>query len=209
MHLRLAPQRHRELHVLPHPRAQPQPIRRRIQPARLPPLRNLRQLHQRLQPQLRLYVPALRRLPQDPACRCGRLQHREARPREHVLRQQRPALHGLLAHLRLCNVIRVPARLLRAPGKRVQVCRKACARVVERRNNIVLAARRRVALVVRPGSVLEDRPRASHNALEAVADRVVATIRDRSARSVPAREFPRRSQVSRSMRASPRHADGH
>ena len=150
----------------------------------------------------------MRRLPQDPACRCGRLQHREARPREHVLQQQGPAPHGLPAHLRLCNVIRVPARLLQAPGKRVPVRRKACARVVERRNNIVLAARPRFVLVVRQGNVREDRLRASHNVPEAVADQVVATIKVRSARSVPAREFLRRSQVSRFMRASPRHADG-
>jgi hypothetical protein len=208
MHPRLAPPLRRDLHVLPHPRAQPPLIRRHTRPARLPPLRNLQQLQQRLQPQLRLYVPALRRLPQDPACRCGRLQQRETRPREHVLRQQRPAPHGLLAHLRLCNVTRVPARLLQAPAKRVQVLRKACARVLERRNNIVLAARRRVVLGVRQGSVREDRLRASHSVLEAAADRVVATIKDRSARSVPAREFPRRSQESRSMRASPRPADG-
>jgi hypothetical protein len=116
--------------------------------------------------------------------------------------------HVLLAHLRLCNVIRVPARLLQVPGKRVQARRKACARVAERRNNIVLAARRRVVRVVPQGSVREARLRGSHNAPEAGADQVVATIKGRSARSVPAREFPRRSQASRSMRASPLHADG-
>lgn len=80
--------------------------------------------------------------------------------------------------------------------------------MVERRNNIVLAARPRFVLVVRQGNVREDRLRASHNVPEAVADQVVATIKVRSARSVPAREFLRRSQVSRFMRASPRHADG-
>jgi hypothetical protein len=198
MHPRLAPRLRRDWHVLPLRRARPPLIRRRTRPAPRPPLRNLRQLHQRLQLQPRLSVPALHLLPQDRACRCGRRQHREARPREHVLRQQRPVPHVLLAHLRLCNVIRVPARLLQVPGKRVQA----------RRNNIVLAARRRVVRVVPQGSVREARLRGSHNAPEAGADQVVATIKGRSARSVPAREFPRRSQASRSMRASPLHADG-
>jgi hypothetical protein len=208
MHPRLAPQLRRESHVLPQRRAQRPLIRRRTRPARRPPLRNLRQLHQRFQLQPPLYVPASHLLPRDRACRCGRRQHREARPREHVLRQQRPAPHVLLAHLRLCNAIRVPVRLLQVPCKRVQARRKPCARAAERRNNIVLAARRRVVPVVRPGSVQEGRLRGSHNVPEAEADQVAATIKDRSARSAPAQGFPRRSQASRSMRASPRHADG-
>jgi hypothetical protein len=62
--------------------------------------------------------------------------------------------------------------------KRVQVRRKACARLVERRNNIVRAVRRRAVLVVRPGSVRADRLRDSRNVLAAVVDRVAAIIRD-------------------------------
>jgi hypothetical protein len=208
MHPGLAPQLRRERHVLLQRRAQRPLIRRRTRPVRRPPPRNRRQQHQHLQLQPRLYVPALHLLPQDRACRCGRRQQREARPREHVLRQQRRAPHVLLAHLRLCNVIRAPVRLLQVPGKRVPVRRKACARVAEHRNNIVRVARRRVVRVVRQGNVREGRLRGSHNAREAGADQVAATIKGRSARSVPAREFPRRSQVNRCMRASPRHADG-
>ena len=150
----------------------------------------------------------LLRLCQDPACRYVQLQHREARPRVHVLRRLHLALHDPLAHLRLCNVIRVQARLLQARAKRVLVRRKACARLAALRNNIVRAARRRVVPVARQGNVRVDRLRDSRSAPEAVADRVVATIRGPSERSVPARGFPRRSQASRSTRASPRHAVG-
>jgi len=62
--------------------------------------------------------------------------------------------------------------------------------------------------VVRQGSVPVDRLRGSRSVLEVAADRVVVTIKDQSARSDRAREFPRRSQASRSMRASQQHADG-
>jgi hypothetical protein len=190
--------------VRPHLRARPQLIQRRI-----PRARCLRQLHLRLQLQLLLRAPALRllRLRHDPACRCGHRQHREARPQEHVLRQRRLALHGLLAHPQPCNVILVPAALLLARDNRAQVLLKACALLVLR-SNIVPAARRRVVPVVRPGSVRVGRLRGSRNALAAVADQVVATIRDQLARSGPAREFLRPNQASRSMLASPRHAVG-
>jgi hypothetical protein len=206
----LAPRLRRVLHVLLHLRAQPQHIRRRTPLARRLPLRSLRQLRQRLRLQLPLHDLALRlRHPRRvPAYRCDLQQHREARLQEHVLRQHRLGLHGLPAHPQLCNVIRVPARLLQAPGKRVLVRRKACARLVEHRNNIVQAARRRVVLVVRQGSVRVDRLRGSRNVRAAVADRVVATIKDPSERSVPAREFRRPNQGSRSTRANRQHADG-
>jgi hypothetical protein len=62
--------------------------------------------------------------------------------------------------------------------KRVQVRRKACARLVELRNNIVPAARRRAVLVVRQGSVRVDRLRDSRNVSAAVVDQVAATIKD-------------------------------
>ena len=210
MRLRLALRPLLELRDLPHLRALPRLIRRRIRPARHQLLRSLQQLHLRLLLRLLRQDPASRPHHRRPvlACHCDPRQHRAARPREHARRQQRPALHGLLAHPQLCNVIRVPARLLQARGNRVQVRRKACARLVELRNNIVRAARRRVVLAERQGSVRVDRLRASRSAPEAVADRVVATIKDQWARSVPAREFPRRSQASRSMRASRRHAVG-
>lgn len=60
----------------------------------------------------------------------------------------------------------------------VPVRRKACARQVERPNNIVRAVRRKAVLVVRLGSVRVDRLRDSRNAPAAVADRVAATIKD-------------------------------
>jgi hypothetical protein len=114
-----------------------------------------------------------------PACRCGLQQHREARLREHVPRRQRQVLHVLLAHLQHCNAIRrVRQRLVVRQGKRVQVRRKACARLAERRSNIVPTARRRVVLVVRQGSVRVDLRRDSRNVLAAAADRVAATIKD-------------------------------
>ena len=144
----------------------------------------------------------------DPVFRCGQLEYREARLWEHVLQQQRLALCGLLAHLRLCNVIRVPVRLLQARRKRVPVRRKACARLVVRHNSIVRAARRRGVPVGRPVSVPADRLRGSHNVPAAVAGQVAATIKDQSERSVPEREFRRPNRASRSMRASPQHADG-
>ena len=114
-----------------------------------------------------------------PACRCGLLRHREARLREHVLRRPRQGLRVQLAHLQLCNAIRhVRERLVPRRANHVQVRRKACARLVERRNNIVRAARRRAVLVVRLGSVQADRRRDSHNAPAAVVDREAATIKD-------------------------------
>ena len=60
----------------------------------------------------------------------------------------------------------------------VPVRRKACARLVERLNNIVRVVRRRAVLVVRQDSVRVDRRRDSRNVPEAVVDRVVATIKD-------------------------------
>jgi hypothetical protein len=63
--------------------------------------------------------------------------------------------------------------------------------------------------VVRQGSVLVDRHRDSRSDPAAAADQVVATIKDRSERSVPAREFLRPNQASRSMRASLQRAVGH
>ncbi len=194
-----------ELRDLPHLRAR----RRRTRLAWRLRLRSLQHPHLRLLLQLQLYVPASRRprLRQDLACRCGLQQHREPPPGR-VRQRQRPALRALLAHLQHCNVIhRAREHPLQALGKRVLVRRKACARLAPH-NSIVQAARHRVALVARPGSVRVDRLRGSRSVLEVAADPVVVTIKDRSARSGPEQEFPRRSQVSHSMRASPRHADG-
>jgi hypothetical protein len=206
---RLALQPLLELRDLPHLLVRPRLIWRRTRLARRLRLRSLQHPHLRLPLQLRPYVPASRRprLRRDLACRCAPQQHRVARPREHVLRRQRQALRGLQEHLQLCNVIRVPARLLQARGKRVRVRRRACARLA-RHNSIVRAARRRVVLVVRRGSVRVDRLRGSRSVLEVAADRVVATTKGQSARSVLVREFQRRSRASRSMRASQQHADG-
>ncbi len=177
---RLALQPLLELRDLPHLRARPPHIRRRMRPARHLLLRSLRQLHLRL---------LLRLLPQDPAsrphhlrrvlaCLCDLRQHQAARLREHVRQRQRPGLRALLAHLQLCNVIRVPARLLQGPGKADPVRRKACARLASH-NNIVRAVRRKAVLAVRRGSVLVDRLRGSRSVLEVAADPVVATIKDR------------------------------
>jgi hypothetical protein len=81
-------------------------------------------------------------------------------------------------HLRPCNVIhRVLERLLQAPRKCARVRRKACAQLALR-NSIVPAARRRVVLVVRQGSVPVVRLRGSRNAPAVAADPVVATTRD-------------------------------
>jgi hypothetical protein len=171
----------RALRELPHLLARRRLIRRHIRLAQRPPPRNLPQLHQRLQLRLPLHVPELRlrHLHRVPACHCGLHGHRAARLREHVLRQQRPVLYVLLAHLQLCNAIRhVRERLVLRRDNRVPVRRKACARLVERRNNIVRAARRRAVLVVRLGSVQADRRRDSHNAPAAVVDREAATIKD-------------------------------
>jgi len=189
------------LRVLLHLRALPRLIRRRTRRARRPRRRLL------LQRPLHVLAFHLLHPRHDPAFRYGQLQHREARLREYVLPQQRLELRGLLARLQLCNVIPVPAALLLARDNRAQVRRKACARLA-RHNNIVRAARRRVVLVARLGSVRVDRLRGSRNVPAVAADQVVATIKDQSARSVPAREFPRPNQASRSMRASPRRADG-
>jgi hypothetical protein len=113
------------------------------------------------------------------ACRCGLQWHREAPLREHVLRQRRLALRALVAHLQQCNAIRrVPQHPVARPGNLVQVRRKGCARLVERRSNIVRAARRRAVLAVRPVSVQVDRLRDSRNVLAAVVGRVAATIKD-------------------------------
>ncbi len=200
MHPQLALRLLRELRDLRHLQARRQLIRRRTRLVqRQPPQRSLQHLHQRLLLRLPLHDPALRRHHprRVPACHCGLQRHREARLRE----------RALLAHPQLCNVIRVPARLLQPPGKRVLVRRKACARRAPRRP-IVLAARRRVVPVARPGSVRVDLLRGSRSAPAVAADQAAATIKDRSAHSAPAPEFPRRSQASRSMRASRQHAVG-
>ena len=165
----------------PHLLAQPQLIRRRIRLAHRLPLRSLRQLHLRLLRQLRLHDLALRLLlpRRDPAFRCGLQQHRGARPREHARRQQRPALHGLLAHPQLCNAIRhVRERLVLRRDNHVQERRKACARLAELRNSIVRAARRRAVLVVRQGSVRVDRLLGFRSAPAAAVVRVAAITRD-------------------------------
>ena len=177
----LAPRWLRVLHVLPHLLAQRQLIQRRIRPVRQPRRRSLQQLHQPFLLRLRLHVPELRllHLRRDPAARCGLQPHREARLQEHVLRQQRLALRVLLAHLQLCNAIRhVRERLVVRPDNLVQARRKACARLVEHRNNFVPAARRRAVLVVRQGSVRVDPLRVSRNAPVAAVGRVAATIKD-------------------------------
>jgi len=184
-------------------------IQRRTRLAQRLPLRSLLHPHPRLLLQLRLGDLAflsdhLRRVP---AFRCGLLQHR-ARPEGHVPQRKRLARHVLPAHRQHCNVIHhVPARLLRGLGKLVLVRRKACARLAPLRH-IVPAARRRVVLVVRQGSVRVDPLRDSRSVLAAAADQAVATIKDQSARSAPARESPRRSQASRFMRVSRQRADG-
>ena len=210
MHPQLALRLLRELRDLLHLQARRQLIRRRTRLVqRQPPQRSLQHLHQRLLLRLPLHDPALRRHHprRVPVCHCGQLQHREARLRERALRQQRLGLHGLPAHRQHYSVTRVPARLLQAPGKRVLVRRKACVRLAPRRP-IVRAARRRVVLVGRPGSARVDLLRGSRSAPAVAADRVVATIKARSAHSAPAREFPRQNQASRSMRASRQHAVG-
>jgi len=171
--LRLALQPLQELRDLPHLRAR----RRRTRLARCLRLRSLQHPHLRLLLQLQLYVPAScrPRLRRDLARRCGLQQHRE--PPGRVRQQQRLAPRGLLAHLQLCNVIhRVPACLLQALGKPVPVRRKACALLAPHRH-IVQAARRRVVLAVRPGSVRVDHLRGSRSVLEVAADRVVVTIK--------------------------------
>ena len=129
-----------------------------------------------------LHVPAPRPLcPRRVLARpCGLQQHREARLREHVLRRPRQGLRVQLAHLQLCNAIRhVRERLVPRRANHVQVRRKACARLVERLNSIVRAARRKAVLVVRLGSVRVDRLRDSRNAPAAAVDRVAVTTRDR------------------------------
>ena len=178
---RLVRRRLRVPRDLPHPPARWQLILQPIRVAQRLRLRSLQRLHLRLllQPPLHVRASRLQHLRRDPACRCGLQQHREARLLEHVLRQRRLGLLVLPAHLQLCNAIpRVRERLVVRQDKRVQVRRKACARLVERRNNIVRAVRRRAVLVVRPGSVRADRLRDSRNVLAAVVDRVAAIIRD-------------------------------
>jgi len=120
----------------------------------------------------------LHHLHRDLVRHCDLRQHRAARLRERVRQQQRLGLRALLVHLQLCSAIRGPARLLPGPGKGVPVRRKACARLA-RHNNIVRAARPRVVPAVRQGSVQVDRRRGSRSVLEAAADRVVVTTKDR------------------------------
>ena len=165
----LALRRLRVLLDLLHLLARLQPILQRIRLAQHPRLRSLL-LHLRRKLRLPLHVPA---------CRCGLLQRREALLPEHVPRQQRLGLRVLLAHLQHCNAIqRVRQRQARRPGKLVRLLRKACARLVALRNNIVRAVRRRVDPAVRPGNVRVDRLRVSRNDLAAAAGPVAATIKD-------------------------------
>lgn len=168
--------------ALPHLLARRQLIQPLIRPAQRPRLQNLLQLHLHLLLQLPLLVPALR-LPlprRDLACRCALHQHQEARLREHGLLQQRLPRRVLLAHLQHCNAIpRVPEHQVLRQDNHVQARRKACARLLERRNNIVRAARRRAVLVVRQGSVRVDRLRDSRNAPAAAVGRVAATTKGR------------------------------
>ena len=122
----VALRRLRVLHDLPHLPARRRLIRRLIRPARRRGLRSLLHLHQRLLLQLLLHVPELRLLLLrcGPACRCDLQQHREARLREHVQRQQRLLLRVLLVHLQHCNAIRrVRERPVVRQDKRVQVRR--------------------------------------------------------------------------------------
>jgi hypothetical protein len=179
----LVPQRLRALHDPPHLLERQQLIRRLrlMRLAQRPRLRSRQQLHQRLLLQLPLHVPELRPLLLRlvPACRCGLQQLQEAPRREHAPRRRRLALRVLLVHLQLCNAIpRVRERLVLRRDNLVQVRRKACARLAERRNSIVRAARRRAVLVVRQGSVRVDRRRGSRNVLEAAVDQVAATTKD-------------------------------
>jgi len=179
----LALRRLRVLHAQPHPLERQQLIRRLrlIRLAQRLRLRDPQQLHQRLL--LRPPVHVLESRPLLPrrglACRCGLPLHREARLRGHVLREQLLEPRVLLAHLRRCNAIRhVLEGLVVLPANHVPVRRKACARLVEHRNNIVRAARRRGVLVARQDSVRVDRLRDSRNVLAAVVGRVAATIKD-------------------------------
>jgi len=179
----LALRRLRVLHAQPHPLERLQLIRRLrlIRLAQRLRLRDPQQLHQRL-----LLRPPLHVLESRPllprrglACRCGLLLHREAPLREHVLREQLLEPRVLLAHLRRCNAIRhVREGLVVLPANHVPVRRKACARLVVRRNNIVRAVRRRAVLAERPGSVPVDRRRGSRNALEVAVGQAAATIKD-------------------------------
>lgn len=209
----LALRRLRVLHVLLHLLARRQLILRLqlIRLARRPRLRDLQRPHLRLQLRLPQHVPELRLLPlrRDLACRCDLQQHRAPRLREHVLRAQLPVRRVPLARPQPCNAILcVLERPVVHPDNLVQVRRKACVRL-ERRNNIVRAARRRAVPVVRRGSVRADLLRDSRNAPAAVVGRAAATIKDPLAPSGPAREFPRPNQASLFTRASRQHADGH
>jgi hypothetical protein len=165
------------LHDLPHLLARRQLIPRLIRLAQRPWQRSLL----RLQLRRRQHVQELRLLLLRlvPACRYDPQQPLEARLPEHVLQRQRLARRVPLAHLQPCNAIPlVPERPVLHPDNLVQVRRKACARLVELRNNIVRAVRLKAVLVVHLGSVRVDRLRDFRNAPVAVADRVVATIRD-------------------------------
>jgi len=180
----LALRRLRVLHAQPHPLERQQLIRRLrlIRLAQRLRLRDPQQLHQRLLLRPPLHVLELRPLlpHRGLACRCGLPLHREARLRGHVLREQLLERRVLLAHLlRLCNAIRcVREGLVVLPANLGPARRKACARLVVRRNNIVRAVRRRAVPVARQGSVQVDRLRDSRNAPAAAVGRVAATIKD-------------------------------
>src|SRR5271156_5677808 len=175
----LALRRLRVLHAQPHPLERQQLIRRLrlIRLAQRLRLRDPQQLHQRLL--LRPPVHVLESRPLLPR-RCGLPLHREARLRGHVLREQLLERRVLLARLlRLCNAIRcVREGLVVLPANLGPARRKACARLVVRRNNIVRAVRRRAVLAERPGSVPVDRRRGSRNAPEVAVGQAAATIKD-------------------------------
>jgi hypothetical protein len=179
----LALRRLRVLHAQPHPLERQQLIRRLrlIRLAQRLRLRDPQQLHQRLLLRPPLHVLELRPLlpHRGLACPCGLPLHREARLREPVLRRQRRELLVQLAHLRHCSAIRhVREGLVVHQANHVPVRRKACARLVERLNNIVRVVRRRAVLVARQDSVRVDRRRGSRNVLEVAVDQAVATIKD-------------------------------
>ncbi len=160
--------------------ARRQPIPRLIRLAPRPRPQGPLRLRQRLPLRLRQPAPALRRQPlrRGPAYHCGPQQRQEARLREHVQRR-RLALRVLPAdhqHYNAIQLVRERPALRR--DNPAPVRRKACVRQLERRNNIVRAARRRAVPVVRPGSVLVDRLRDSRNALAAAVGRVAAITRD-------------------------------
>ena len=157
-------------------------------------------LHQRLLLRLPLHAPALRRYhPRRVlACHCGL-----AATPERAFGSApcwRPLGH-------FCNVIRVRRAASSVPGQRVLVRRKACARRAPRAD-LSPSSAPQGRPGARPGRVPVDLLRGSRSAPAVAATRRSRPMKDRSAHGAPAPEFPRRSQASRSMRASRLHAVG-